>query len=76
MTRKPDTGGARGFLAEIRSFVFTLVVVAIGIAFMAALFTGGFGGAQEMLGGLLNWFITLCDNVLNALRGLSSGAAR
>jgi cell shape-determining protein MreC len=74
MSQKPETRKPQGWLAEIRSFVFTLVVVAVGIAFVAALFNGGIGGAEQLLGSIIQWFFTLVENVIEAVRGLAAGA--
>jgi hypothetical protein len=73
MSQRPETRGPRGWLAEIRSFVFTLVVVAVGIAFVAALLNGGIGGAEELLGSIVQWFFALVENVIEAVRGLAAG---
>ena len=70
MGRKPDNGGAHGMLAEIRSFVFTVIVVTLGLAFLAALFTGGAGSVQQLLDTASSWFFQLTRNVLDAVTGL------
>ena len=70
MSRKPDNGGAHGMLAEIRSFVFTVIVVALGLAFLAALFTGGAGSVQQLFDTASSWFFQLTRNVLDAVTGL------
>ena len=57
-------------LAEIRSSVFTIVVVALGIAFLAALFTGGVGGAEQLFDNVSAWFFGVTRNVLDAVIGL------
>lgn len=74
MSQRPETSKPRGMLAEIRSFVFTLVVVAAGIAFVAALFNGGIGGAEQLLGSIVQWFFALVENIIDAVRGLAAGA--
>ena len=70
MSRKPDNGGAHGMLAEIRSFVFTVIVVTLGLAFLAALFTGGAGSVEQLLDTASSWFFQLTRNVLDAVTGL------
>lgn len=70
MSRKPDSEKAPGVLAEIRSFVFTIVVVALGIAFMTALFTGGLGSVQQLFDNVSSWFFQLTRNVFDAVTGL------
>jgi hypothetical protein len=74
MNQKPETRGLRGWLEEVRSFVFTLVVVAVGIAFVVALFNGGIGGAEELLGNIVQWFLGLVEKVIDTVRGLTEGA--
>jgi len=73
MSQRPETQKPRGWLAEIRSFVFTLVVVAVGIAFVAALFNGGIGGAEELLRSILAWFFDLVQAVIDTVRGFAAG---
>jgi len=63
-------------LAEIRSFVFTIVVVALGIAFLTALFTGGFGSVEQLFDNISAWFFQLTRNVLDAVTGLVPEPAR
>ena len=72
MSSKPDPRGTRGVLAEIRSFVFTLVVVTFGIAFVAALFTGGIPGAEGFLTNILGWILDFIQNALNTLRNIGT----
>ena len=57
-------------LAEIRSFVFTIVVVAVGIAFMTALFSGGLGSVEQLFDNVSSWFFQLTHNVLDSVTGL------
>ena len=56
-------------LSEIRSFVFTVVVVALGFAFLSALFTGGAGSVEQLLGTITDWFLQLCRTVLDTVNG-------
>ena len=74
MGSKPESGKVRGLFAEIRSFVFTLIVVAFGFAFITSLFTGGIGGAEEFVVNVLHWALDFVQNFLNTLRGFGAEA--
>lgn len=67
MSRKHDNGGAPGTLAEIRSFIFTVIVVALGLAFLTALFTGGTGSVQQLINTIFSWLFQLMHNVFDTV---------
>lgn len=74
MSDKPGTSGPRKWFSEIRSFVYTLAVVAFGIAFVSALFNGGTGGAEDFIRSVIQWIFALLQNVIDAVRGFAAGA--
>lgn len=75
MSSKTDKNGGSGVLGEIRSFVYTVVVIAVAFAFLSALWSGGLDGAEGWVRSAIDWFFALCQSVIDAVTGLSRGAA-
>ena len=75
MSKKADTDSG-GLLADIRSFVYTAVVVAVGFAFIAALFTGGFAGAGDQLSTVFDGLMSIVRSALDTVQGFVDGASQ
>lgn len=69
-----ETGG--GLLTDIRSFVYTAVVLSLGLAFLVTLWSGGLGGVIERAGDGLAWFIELAGSLGDRFAQIGSGVPR
>lgn len=69
-----ETGG--GLLADIRSFVYTAVVLSLGFAFLVTLWSGGLGGVIDRAGDGLNWVIELAGSLGDHFSHIGSGVSR
>jgi len=76
MSQKTDTKRDAGFLAGVRSFVHTVVVVALGFALLTALWTGGLDGVAAWLTSALNWLLALCERLVSVFSDTGSALSR